>query len=104
MEKKIFAKVSPEIVWKAWEKAHANYGNEKLQEGLKGTSQKNGSRFKYQISEVIPGKQFSIIWKTLFVKLHFTHRVSSFMEGSEISYRVQIKGFFSFFVKWLLKN
>lgn len=104
MEKKVYTRVSPDVVWNAWEKAHAIYGSPNLQEGFKGTTQKNGARFQYLITEVIPGKQFSIVWKTFFVKLHFTHCISPALGGCEISYRVRIKGLFSFFVKWLLKS
>lgn len=97
MEEMIEARVSPEEVWQAWEKAHALHGQKGIEEGQKGKS-----KFKYKVLEVKKGESFSILWKTLFVRLVFTHRVKPTQRGSEICYAVKIKGPFAWPVRWLL--
>jgi hypothetical protein len=103
MEEMIEARVAPAKVWDAWEKAHRIHSEKGIEPGVKSHSRAEGkSKFKYQILDVVPGKSFSILWKTLFVRLIFTHRVTSTKRGSEISYNVQIKGLFAWPVRWLL--
>jgi hypothetical protein len=97
MEEQIEARVSPEVVWEAWEKAHSLHGKTSIETGQKGKS-----KFRYKILDVKKGESFSILWKTLFVRLIFSHAVKPSRYGSEISYRVQIKGLFAWPVRWLL--
>lgn len=105
MEEKIETRVSPAKVWEAWEKAHELHGAKKIEPGLKNRSKSLGKKqFRYQILDVDPGKSFSILWKTLFVRLIFTHTVSATRKGSEIHYQVKIKGLFAWPVRWLLGN
>lgn len=91
MEESIETPVSPAVVWQAWER---------FQEGQKG---KQGA-FRYQILTVDPGKSFSILWKSLFARLVFTHRVEPSGSGSRISYHIQIRGPFAFPLKLLIGN
>lgn len=97
MEEMIEARVSPEEVWQAWEKAHELHGQKSIEEGQKGKS-----KFKYKVLHVKKGESFSILWKTLFVRLLFTHRVKPTQRGSEICYSVAIKGPFAWPIRWLL--
>jgi hypothetical protein len=95
--------VSPECVWQAWRRVHA------LEEGLtpnqKGVLKtEGGSRFSYRLLDVKEGESFSILWKSLFVRMIFTHRVTPKGGGSEICYCVQIRGFFAWPVRYLLSN
>ncbi|PIS02860.1 MAG: hypothetical protein COT85_02170 [Chlamydiae bacterium CG10_big_fil_rev_8_21_14_0_10_42_34] len=87
MEEMIEARVPAELVWDAWEK--------KLEKGL-------DKKLRYQVLEVKKGESFSILWKTLFVKMIFIHSVKPTEKGSQIHYKVQIKGLFSLPVRWLL--
>lgn len=96
MEEKIETRVSSEKVWASWEKAYHK------QKGT--TANEKGKDFKYQVLDVVPGEQFTILWKTLFVRLFFSHRVSPTKWGSEICYSVRIKGPFAWPVRWLLGN
>ncbi|MBI3508422.1 MAG: hypothetical protein HY069_02140 [Chlamydiia bacterium] len=91
MEEIIETKVSPQVVWQAWER---------FQQGEKGRA----GAFKYRILQVEPGKSFSILWKTLFVRLIFTHRVELTPTGSKVGYEIQIKGLFAYPVRWLIGN
>lgn len=94
----IEARVSPKEVWETWEKAHNIHGSSGLESGEKGKS----TKFRYKILDVEKGRCFSILWKTLFVRLIFTHEVVPINHGSKISYRVQIKGLFAWPVRYFL--
>lgn len=97
------ARVKPEKVWAAWEKAHALHAQKGMQPGTKAVTQLDGKKgFRYQILDVIPGKSFSILWKTLFVRLIFTHRVEPTPRGCQIFYDFEIKGPFAIPVRWFL--
>jgi hypothetical protein len=100
MEERIETRVKPAAVWDAWERAHAQHGSQGFSSGQKGTSQK----FRYKVLDVIPGKSFSIVWKTLFVQLIFHHQVAPFGRGSEILYTIEIKGPFGWMARWILGN
>ena len=105
MEYKIITRVPASRVWQAWETAHAVHGQPGIVQGQKGlTNNPNAKGFKYQLLDVIPGERFSILWKTLFVRLIFTHRVLQSNWGTEICYSVKIKGFFAWPVRYLLGN
>lgn len=98
MEEKIEARVPSQVVWEAWERAHL-----KMEAGQKGISKAEGkSKFRYEILDVKKGERFSILWKTFFVRLIFTHTVKPIRNGSEITYSVQIKGLFAWLVRWFL--
>jgi len=97
MEEQIETTVSPEVVWATWEKAHALHGQESIESGQKGKS-----KFRYKVLDVKNGESFSILWKTLFVRLIFSHTVIPIFRGSKISYRVQIKGLFAWPVRLLV--
>jgi len=103
MEQRIEAAVAPEKVWESWERAHEKQGQAKIMDGQKGVSKGLGKKgFRYQVLDVVPGLKFSILWKTLFVRLLFTHSVSPTRWGSEIRYSVTIKGPFAWPVRWFL--
>jgi len=89
MEQKIETRVCPEKVWASWERAYEK------QKGVSG-------KFKYQVLDIVPGEQFTILWKTFFVKLFFSHIVSPSRVGSQICYSVKIKGPFAWPVRFLL--
>lgn len=97
MEEQIETRVSPQEVWAAWERAHAMKGGERIEEGQQGKS-----KFRYKVLEVKKGESFSILWKSLFVRLIFCHRVGPSKRGSLISYKVQIKGPFAWPIRWLI--
>lgn len=83
MEEQIETRVAPAQVWKAWEGARTAQG-------------------KYQIFDVRPGESFSMLWKSLFVRLIFVHTVKPTQKGSAISYKVRIQGPFAWPIRWLL--
>lgn len=99
MDQKIEAPVPPAIVWAAWEKAHTVQGG--LVNGYQGKMQ-GKQKFCYQVFDVVPGQQFSILWKTLFVRLIFTHTVQATQRGSEICYGFKIGGPFAWPMRWML--
>ena len=88
-EESIETRVSPAVVWQAWDR---------FRSGEKGRA----AGFKYRVLDVDPGKSFSILWKTLFVRLVFTHKVEPIQRGSRISYQIQIKGLFAWPVRFLI--
>lgn len=85
----IETRVPSHIVWRAWER---------FQTGEKG---KSGS-FKYTVLAIDPGKSFSILWKTLFARLIFTHIVEPTGEGCRISYRIEVRGPFAYPIRLLI--
>jgi hypothetical protein len=97
MEETIETKVDAKEVWQAWERAQRANGELGIQAGQKGKNQ-----FRYQILNVKKGESFSILWKTFFTRLVFTHSVAPISGGAKISYKVQFKGLFALPVKWLL--
>ena len=105
MEEIIEVRVPPELVWQAWEKAHALHKEGGIVPGVRAKTKGEGSKgFRYQILDVTPGISFSIRWKTLFVRLIFTHTVTPAPKGSEIRYGVKIRGFFAWPVRYFLGN
>ena len=83
MEEQIETRVAPEEVWRAWERARQTQG-------------------KHKVFNVKPGESFSLLWKSLFVRLIFTHTVKPAPKGSHISYKVEIQGPFAWPLRWLL--
>jgi hypothetical protein len=100
MEALIESSVKPETVWKAWESAHAIHANGPIVPGKRSKS----TGFKYKILDVVDGVRFSILWKSLFVRMVFTHSVKPAKKGSEIRYSAEIQGFFAWPVRFMLKN
>lgn len=97
------SRAPPEKVWELWEKAHLKNGQNKIEKGQKTYFKAEGkSQFRYEILEVVPKQRFSILWKTLFVRLIFTHEVKAIRKGSEICYEVEVKGLFAWPVRWML--
>lgn len=96
-------KVSPQAVWRAWSKAHALHGQSDLQCGAKGQIKgKSHKKISYQILNVVPERSFSILWKTLFVRLIFIHEVLPSRSGSQVRYDFRIEGFFAWPVRFFL--
>jgi len=87
MEEMIETSAAPAKVWAAWERG--------LERGKEGN-------LRYKVIEIRKGEGFSILWKTLFVRLIFSHSVKPTKRGSEIQYKVQIKGFFAPLVRLFL--
>lgn len=100
MEASIEASVTAETVWRAWEKAHELHANDPIEPGQRAKS----SGFKYKILDVVPGERFSILWKSLFVRMIFTHSVKTVKRGVEIRYTAEIKGLFAWPVRFLLRE
>jgi hypothetical protein len=100
MEAAIETLAPPDVVWRAWEKAHAVHADGPIEQGQRAKR----SGFKYKIIDVVPGERFSISWKGLFVKMVFTHTVKAARRGSEIRYAAELKGIFAWPVRLLLKN
>jgi hypothetical protein len=101
IESTIQTKVSPQRVWHSWSQTHGmEKGFAPNQKGALKTH--GGSKFSYRILDVHEGESFTILWKSLFVRLIFIHKVTPQAGGSEISYRVQICGFFAWPVRFFL--
>lgn len=98
-------RVSKDKVWNAWVTAHAAHGQSDLVSGAKGEMKGKGKKgIAYRILDVVPGKSFSILWKTLFVRLIFHYSVRPLDRGSEVRYDFCIKGIFAYPVRFLLEN
>ena len=100
MEATIEVRVKPGMVWKAWEKAHAVHADGPLEPGQRAKS----TGFKYRILDVVSGERFSILWKSMFVRMVFTHSVQLAPKGSEIRYTAEIRGLFAWPVRYMLSN
>jgi hypothetical protein len=100
MEAIIETRVTADAVWRAWEGAHATHANGPIEPGQRSKS----TGFKYKILDVVQGKRFSILWKSLFVRMIFTHSVKPIKKGSEIRYTAEIKGPFAWPVRFMLRN
>ena len=97
MEEQIETRVTPKEVWASWEKAHLARNKGGIEQGKTGKNE-----FQYEIIDVKQGESFSMLWKSLFVRLVFSQSVKPIQRGSQISYRVQIKGPFAWPIRWLL--
>lgn len=94
----IVTKAPPEAVWAVWKKAHQI--DETFVPGKKGKAK----ALSYRIVEVSEGSHFTILWKSLFVKLLFSHAVAPAKGGSEIRYSVQIRGPLAWPMRFLLRS
>ena len=97
IESRIQTKVSAPLVWQSW---HRVLG---MDQGF-AAGKKGKAGFRYKILEVKPGHSFTLLWKSLFVRLAFTHSVFDRPIGSEIVYQVKIIGLLAWPVRFLLKN
>ncbi len=103
IQAEIQTKASPESVWQAWERAHRM--EEGFHPGQTGTLRAGSKKgFSYRILDVQKGKGFSILWKTFFVRLVFSHAVAPCERGSRISYSVDIRGLFAWPMRWFLSE
>ena len=100
MEATIESGVPCEAVWRAWEKAHGIHAGGPIEPGQRSKS----PGFKYKILSVVQGESFSMLWKSLFVRLIFTYSVRALKRGSEIRYAVEITGLFAWPVRFMLRN
>ncbi len=94
----IVTKAPPEAVWAVWKKAHNM--DETFVPGKKGKAK----ALSYRILEVSEGSHFTILWRSLFVRLLFSHRVAPMEGGSEIRYSVQIRGPLAWPMRFLLRS
>ncbi len=92
MKEQIVVQAPTHAVWRMWERAHGS-----LESGQKGKS-----RFQYEILEVKEGESFSMLWKALFVRLVFTHKVEPHERGALITYQVKMKGLFAPIARFFL--
>ena len=98
--------VAPEIVWSAWEKAHATHadgGSFTPNQRVK-TAKEGAKGFKYRILDVKQGESFSILWSSFFARLHFVHSVRPLPRGALIQVKFQIRGPFAWPLRWMLKK
>lgn len=102
MEERIETRVSPEKIWQTWEMAHAKQGEETFERGKKGKSARGN--FRYEVVDIVQGESFTLVWKTLFLRLIFSHAVFPKKRGSEIVYSIKIRGFFGAPARWFLGN
>jgi len=100
MEASTETKLPAAVVWQAWEKAHALHSGTPIEAGKSAKS----SKFKYRIIDAKPGVSFSILWKSLFVRMVFTHSVEPLKKGSKICYAARIEGIFAWPVRWMLRG
>lgn len=101
----IYAKVAPQKVWAAWEKAHSLHSNSAFAPGQKAKTQGEKAKgFKYKIIDLEQGESFTILWKSYFARLLFTHRVRPQSNGSLIEMGFQIKGPFAWPLRWMLEK
>lgn len=91
MEEQIETRASAAQVWQAWGQARTGQAGD-------------GAKKRYRIVDVKDGESFSILWKSLFVRLLFRHKVTPTKSGSLISYSVQIGGLFGWAVRRLIGN
>lgn len=103
MRESIEVGAAPSQVWEAWEKAYQVQGGSSL---TSGEALKTGGKkaFRFQVHDVEPGERFSITWKSLWVRLVFSHEVESTDRGSRIVYSFAIRGLFAAPVRWLLQK
>jgi len=86
----VVTKALPERVWAFFRESYGEQGKK--------------AGCKYRILSVLEGHSLTVQWKTLFARLIFTHQVTPHPLGSEISYLVEIRGFFSFGARYFLKR
>lgn len=88
MEEKIETRADARKVWQAWSHMHSGSGE--------------AGKLKYQIINLEPNKRFTMVWKTMFLRLLLTYAVSPTSRGSEIAFDVTVKGPMGWAVRWFL--
>lgn len=94
MQASIQTNLTPSIIWKAWESGL------NLTPGIKAKAK----GLQYQILYVTFEKEFAISWKSLFIRLIFTHAVTPLKNGSQIVYSAELKGLFAGIARFFLKG
>jgi hypothetical protein len=101
-------KASSAFVWKKWNDAKPwnNWNQEaSLSQGQKGhVYSKDKKVLPYKVLEVKENESFTIAWKALFIRLIFKYSVKPLKDGSQITYSVNLKGFFAFPVYYLIRT
>ncbi|HEU64949.1 MAG: hypothetical protein KR126chlam4_00585 [Candidatus Anoxychlamydiales bacterium] len=95
---KTFAK--PNVVFKAWADKYLQQGFEKNQKGYVVNEKKKGIKFK--IEDIEKNHTLTVVWFSHFVKLKFYHIVEEDINGSLVTCKVQLKGFFAVLIKPLI--
>ena len=90
MEEQIEVRAPAQKVWDAWERSHTR--------GMQGKS----GRYRYEITNLVKGERFSMVWKTLFVRMTFHYRVVPVNRGSRILYDVEMGGLFGWLTRRVL--
>lgn len=90
--------LSPKIIWSSWKRAF-EFNGSSLKVGEKGKA-----AVRFQILDVIEGKSYTIVWKSLFTKISYTYQVSETQNGSHIQIFANPKGFFFWIVHLTLKK
>jgi len=92
-------------VWRAWadmynmsSKKDKSSSKEKgFKEGHKGyVVDKGGKKATYEITQLEPGKSFTMSWGNIFLRMFFHYSVQEEPKGSTISCRVTFRGIFAF--------
>lgn len=103
MQDSVEVKASPAEVWAAWERAYQRQGGGKMSSGQ--TLKTEGTKsLSFRIEDVKEGERFSLLWKSLWLRLCFSHEVVPTKEGSKITYSFAVRGFLSLPVRWLLRK
>jgi carbon monoxide dehydrogenase subunit G len=79
-------KLPADVVWRAWEIAHAKKG------------------VRYKIMDVAPGRQLTVMWRAWGSKLLITYRVIPTDTGSNVGWSCQIKGPFAWIVRFFAQR
>ncbi len=98
-------KISPDVVWRAWQQSQSLRGGTTITNGAKGFLQGNGNKkIAYKIIDVIPGKTFSLVCGSRWIRIVFIHKVVPLGSGSQIEYNFRIEGFWGWAVRWVLNH
>lgn len=93
---------APARVWASWEASQRANGTLHIVKGAKGKMQAKSKKIPYEITDVEPGKSFSISIRSLLVRFIFSHEVEASFGGSKITYECKIKGPFGWFLRKLI--
>lgn len=88
MEEKIESRASAEKVWAGWAHMHSGQGS--------------SGKFRYRIIDLVPEERFTMVWKSLFIRLLLTYSVYPIGRGSEVGFEVKVKGPFAWATRWIL--
>ncbi|MBI5346264.1 MAG: hypothetical protein HZB76_03895 [Chlamydiae bacterium] len=103
IEETIFTKIAKEKIWKAWSKAY--WKNPDFQVDKKNfVVTAKGKGVKFKIVDIQENESFTVDWHSHFVKLVFFYKVLEKNNGSFISCKVKLKGFFSSIIFLILRK